>query len=639
MNFNATRCARAMLLTALALAGSAWPDTVTDFVDPLIGTEGDGTEYGGMMPMTGVPFGSFQAVAMTRTNAIGRTSFNARDRKLLGVILTRQPAIWMGDWGEVRVPLRAPATIVAADYRPHLTRIRTECGTVEFTASAHAAWIRFSEADADRLGGSGSNSNRMDAPLGYPLPNFRGWHYVDRPDAHNLRIGLSLLSLDQAKRNLEREMPLEAGFDSAVGAAGELWRDQLSRIAIEAPADVKRIFYTALYHAALTPRRIDENGRYYSAFDDRVHEGRMYTSFSLWDTYRAEHPLLILTNPERVGDMMQSLVCMYREGGWLPKWPNPSYTGIMTGSPAEIVLAEAMAKGVTGFDYDLARAAIRKNATVPQAHDEERRWEDRGRFGREPETRGGLSSYLKRGYVACDLTDESVSRTLDFSLADRNRNYTNLWNAAARRFLPRKADGSWEASARCAYTETNADSARWCVPHDVEGLVALFGGAETFERELDRFFETGFFVRDTVGNKSVHGNETCHHVAYLYNRIGRPEKTQHRVHEILTRCYSTDRKGFDGNEDCGAMSAWYVLSALGFYPLDPAGGEYELGSPLVESARIGKLAIRVRGFAPDVWKVRRVTLNGRPLDNWRVRHADLERGGELVFEMDASPVP
>lgn len=620
------------LFVAISARGLSCPADFLPNVDPLIGTEGTGSEYGGMMPMTGVPIGSFQAVAMTRTNAIGRTSFNALDEKLLGVILTRQPAIWMGDWGEVRIPLKEAAKIVSADYRPYYTKVVTEKGAVEFTASEHAAWIRFSEPGADALGGSGFSTNRMDAHLGYPLPNFKGWYYVERPTDRDLRIGLSLISLEQATRNLEAEMPGGDSFEAVVVRTRAKWEEQLGRLKIEAPDEVKRIFYTGLYHCSLYPRRIDEDGRYYSAFDDNVHEGRMYTSFSLWDTYRAEHPLLILLNPERVGDMMQSLLRMYQEGGWLPKWPNPSYTGIMTGAPAEIALAEAMAKGVAGFDYDLAREAIQKNATVPQKFDETRRWEDRGCFGREPETRAGLTSYLKRGYVACDQTAESVSRTLDFSFADRNRNYTNLWNAAARRFLPRKANGEWDASAQGAYTECNADTALWCVPHDVEGLVVLLGGPAAFECELDRYFDEIFFKPNEQGS-SFHGNEPTHHTAYLYNRIGKPEKTQRRVRDILTRCYSSNRRGFDGNEDCGAMSAWYVFSALGFYPLDPASGEYEIGSPLVKSAQIGKLRIKVNGYSPERWRVKSVTLNGKPITDWKIRHEDIMKGGELVFEM------
>lgn len=409
---------------------------------------------------------------------------------------------------------------------------------------------------------------------------------------------------------------------------------------------MKTIFYTGLYHTLLYPRQIDEGGRYYSAFDDRVHDGVAYSCYSLWDTYRAEHPWLTLIAPDRVDGMMQSLANAYREGGWLPKWPNPGYTGIMIGAPAEIVLEEAMAKGFVGFDHALARAAITKNRTVPQKFDTVRRWRDREAYGAYPETRAGLTSYLRRGYVACDETAESVSRTQDFSLADRNRAYTNLWCASGGLFLPRRADGSFVPRAELKppyrdYCEQRPETGLWAVPHDPEGLAELLGGKAAAVRRLDDFFDTLFFKTDDIGNGSIHGNETSHHCAYLYNRFGRPEKTQQRVREILTRCYSTNRKGFDGNEDCGQMSAWYILSALGFYPLDPASGEYELGSPLVKGATLrfgapyptSTLRIVVRDYAPDRWRVKRVTLNGRELADWRVRHADLVRGGDLVFEM------
>ena len=296
-----------------------------------------------------------------------------------------------------------------------------------------------------------------------------------------------------------------------------------------------------------------------------------------------------------------------------------------------------MAKGFSGFDHTAAREAIRKNRTEPQRFDTVRRWADREAYGDYPETRAGLTSYLSRGYVACDETAESVSRTQDFSLADRNRAYTNLWCAAEGLFLPRRKDGSFVSRKELQkpyhdYTEQSPETALWCVPHDPEGLAELMGGKVVAIRRLDDFFERLFWVPER-GNKSIHGNEPSHHCAYLYNRFGAPEKTQRRVREILTRSYSTNRKGFDGNEDCGQMSAWYIFSALGFYPLDPVSGEYELGSPLIRSAQLGRLHITVKDYAPDRWRVRRVTLNGRELTDWRIRHTEIVAGGELVFEM------
>ena len=612
-------------IAAAALAGAAARAASLAHVDPLIGTEGSGSQYGGMMPYTGVPFGSFHLVPMTRLNRVGQLSFNQADDTLIGFILTRQPAIWMGDWGEVRIP---------------------------YTATAHAAWLRGNLSNIRLL--DGYCSNRDDENLGYPLPNFKGWRCVKRVK-DGLQVGVSLISLDQARRNLAAEIGGKT-FEAVVAETKAAWQRYFDRIEIDAPEDVKTIFCTGLFHTLLYPRQIDEQGRYYSAFDDKVHEGTMYSCYSLWDTYRAEHPWLTLVAPERVDGMMQALLEMYREGGWLPKWPNPSYTGIMIGAPAEVVLAEAYAKGFRGFDLKLAYEAVRKNATVPQAGDDACDWRDRGEFGRTPETRGGLASYMKRGYVACDLTRESVSRTQDFCLDDcaaaidaaffraRARNYTNLWNAAASAFLPRRADGSFVPREKLRntsdYCEQSPETGVWAVPFDTDGLVALMGGKETAVKRLDEFFDTLFWVPER-GNRSIHGNEPSHHCAYLYNRFGAPEKTQRRVREILTRAYSTNRKGFDGNEDCGQMSAWYILSALGFYPLDPASGEYELGSPLVRGAklRIGApyppatLEIRVKNYAPDRWRVARVTLNGRELKEWRVRHADLVKGGVLEYEM------
>ena len=619
-------------LILVALSATGFAKAPLDYVDPLIGTEGKGSQYGGMMPYTCVPFGSFHLVPMTRLNRVGQLSFNQADKTLLGFILTRQPAIWMGDWGEVRIPIE-PAEIESFEPTPYLGRIKAGGRTFEYTATMHAAWIRGDLNEIRLL--NGYNSNRDDANLGMELPNFRGWRYVERRGC-DLKVGVSLISLEQAKRNLEAEIGARS-FEEVVSGTRREWESLFSRVSIDAPEDVKTIFYTGLFHTLLYPRQISEQGRYYSAFDDRVHEGEMYNCYSLWDTYRAEHPWLTLVAPERVDGMMQSLLEMYREGGWLPKWPNPSYTGIMVGAPAEVVLEEAMAKGFNGFDHALAREAIRKNRTVPQVGDTARRWRDREEYGATPETRAGLTSYLRRGYVACDETAESVSRTQDFSLADRNRAYTNLWCAAEGLFLPRRADGTFVSRAEVGrnygdYTEQSPETALWCVPHDPEGLAALMGGNDAAIRRLDDFFERLFWVPER-GNKSIHGNEPSHHCAYLYNRFGAPEKTQRRVREIMTKSYSTNRKGFDGNEDCGQMSAWYIFSALGFYPLDPASAEYELGSPIVRSARLGKLHVSVKNYAPGRWRVKRVTLDGRELANWRIRHDEVVKGGELVFEM------
>lgn len=689
------------------------------YVDPLIGTEGEGTEYGGLMPYIGVPFGSAQWTPMTRLNDVSCLSYNAADTLLLGFIGSRQPAIWMGDWGQVSfMPQIGEVDVNYSSrgrrieyekYTPYSGNVTAGGISTRFAALDHSAVFEFSDAhhfviDVSRLSEgqysdhnshsghidftsdgysvSGWNSDLYDGAHTSPKPNFRGYFYIEfsRPYADfscsgndqdlvqgvvtfaedgplTARVGLSLISVEQARANLMKEVG-ERSYRSVLRLARDRWASQFDKVHIKASEEVKTIFYTALYHSLLYPRKIDEYGRYYSAFDDSVHNGVMYNCWSMWDTYRAEHPLLTLVAPEHIDGMMQSLVEMYKEGGWLPKWPNPSYTGIMVGSPAETILAEAWTKGFRGFDVEQAYAAIRKNATVPQEGDRENRWQDRGNFGDCPETRAGLGRYMEIGYVAGDETAESVSRTQDFGLQDiaasimadatghhdeaeyfrkRSQNYRNLWNPDSALFLPRASDGTWmDPDSGPHYTECSPLTALWCVPYDVEGLAQLMGGNDIFEERLDDYFENVFFKPER-GNRSIHGNEPSHHVAYMYNRIGRPEKTQHWVREILSRCYSTDRKGFDGNEDCGQMSAWYILSSLGLYMLNPADGWYELGAPCVTKAELklnsGKtLRIVTKNLSDTATKVHKVTFNGKVVDDWRIPHAELMGGGDLVFE-------
>lgn len=715
---------RGLAAAALALAVSCSAGDRLDYVDPLIGTQGEGTQYGGMMPMTGVPFGSAQWVPMTRLTDVSRLSYNSSDSLLLGFIGTRQPAIWMGDWGQVSLQPQItdkPLTVYSqrgqkiseVHFTPYEGRVSAGGIETHYSALEHSSAFEFSdighlvidasrlaylsasdpaphpghlEFAADGLSASGWNSDRFDGGHTSPKPNFKGYFYIEfsRPfssctvigDSGDevqgsvsfekrgplcVRIGLSLISIEQAKANLVQEIGGRS-VRAVARIAKAKWKAKFDVLKIKAPEEVKTIFYTGLYHALLYPRQIDEGGRYYSAFDDKVHEGSMYSCWSMWDTYRAEHPLLTLVAPERIDAMMQSLVGMYHEGGWLPKWPNPSYTGIMIGSPAETILAEAWTKGFRGFDLKEAYAAVKKNATMPQATDAQFDWRDRGNFGDTPETRGGLGRYMSLGYVAGDETRESVSRTQDFGLQDcadailaeaagfpddaayfrdRSHNWRNLWNPQEQLFLPRAADGSWMDPDACRpYCECTPYTALWCVPYDVEGLAELMGGKDVFEKRLDDYFDN-LYWKPERGNKSMHGNEPSHHAAYLYNRIGKPEKTQARVREILARAYSTGRSGFDGNEDCGQMSAWYILSAMGLYMLNPADGIYELGSPCIEEATLtlgrpyapAKLHIIVKGQAPDHVLVEKVSFNGRTIGDMRLSHAELVQGGELVFDM------
>jgi predicted alpha-1,2-mannosidase len=753
-----------MLSVGLASAAPSSGKSGVDYIDPLIGTEGAGSQYGGMWPGVGQPFASLQWVGMTRLTEVGRTSYNFSDTTLLGFIGTRQPAIWMGDYGQVSIAPRTGA--VDVDFRtrglpfshsnevarPWLYRVTAgtpEQGqvTTEMTGTERAGIFRIAfpkgqaahvvvDASRDYASGvsdqrpadgwikigedgrtvEGWNKDRLDGQHAYDLPHFKGYFVIvfSRPyttfgtyagngkvvakgayqfvatqaEARTaqanrvggyvcfaaseepllVRVGTSMISLEQARANLAREIP-EWDFDAVVAQTRQAWERQFARLAIETPDEgIKTIFYTGLYHALLYPRVFSEYGRYYSAFDDQVHSGVSYTSYSMWDTYRAEHALLTLVASERVDDMMTALLQMYQEGGWLPMWPNPSYTGIMSGGPAEMILAEAWSKGFRGFDVKLAYEAVKKNATVPQTEDETRDWRDRGNFGKYPETRGGLSWYQTLGYVACDKVKESVSRTQDFALNDtaaailaqatghaedaafftaRSKSYTNVWERESKLFLPRKADGTFtKAQDGHDYTECSAQTSLWCVPHDPLGVAALLGGKEAFEARLDDYFQNLFFKPER-GNRSIQGNEPSHHTAYLYNAIGKQWKSAAQVREIARRSYSTDKKGFDGNEDCGQMSAWYILSALGFYPLHPATDVYEIGSPLVDKAvlKIGApyapatFTVVAKNQAPTNVYVQSASLNGKRLAEPRIRQKDIVAGGTLEFVMGDKPNP
>ena len=366
---------RTGFLTAALTASlcAAADGAALDFVDPMTGTEGSGTEYGGMTPMTGVPFGSMHVVPVTRTNGISRTNFNAADTHLLGFILSRQPAIWMGEWGAVRIWLEKPLPLESVEAAPHRTRVKAGGRTYEATASAHAAFFRTDDPSfGARLPAEGSSDDRTERTSTRPLPRFRNWFRADRsPDG--LKIGVSLIGAGNAARHAAEE--LDGGFDAVAARTRREWERFFARIEIDAPDTVKRIFYTGLYHALLYPRDLTEcDGRHYSGIDDRVHAGTGYTCYSLWDTHRAEHPLLTLVAPDRVDGMMQSLADIARRGGWLPLHPNPGYTGQMIGGPAEVVLAEAAVKGFRGFDRAGAWNAVLKNAQMPQIGDLSRRW-------------------------------------------------------------------------------------------------------------------------------------------------------------------------------------------------------------------------------------------------------------------------
>jgi len=481
-----------------------------------------------------------------------------------------------------------------------------------------------------------------------------------------VKVGISGVSIEGAMRNLDQEI---AGwdFEAVRAAAREAWRRHLSRVALRGgTAKQREIFYTALYHSLLAPSLFDDVDGQYRGMDGRVHQlpagSHNYSTFSLWDTYRAEHPLLTLIAAERVPDMVNCLIRMSEESpAGMPVWPLQGVeTGTMTGYHSVSVIAEALAKGFQGIDYGRAYGPMRKRAL-----------EDDFR---------GLGFFRRLGYIPSDRVAESATRTLEYSydawavaqvaralgkmddyrlLLAQSLNFKNLFDRTSGFIRPRLEAGAWaepfDPTATGTsrkwrdFTESNSWQGTWAAQHAPEAYAELLGSREAFIRKLDELFELKAEIKgevplDMTGliGMYAHGNEPSHHVAYLYNYAGAAYKSQQRVRQILDTQYDNQPDGLSGNEDCGQMSAWYVMSALGFYAVNPASGRYVFGSPLFDEAVIelgeGKrLVIRARrSSASDVY-IQSVQLNGKPYEKVWFHHREIAGGGRLEFVMGSRP--
>jgi len=485
-----------------------------------------------------------------------------------------------------------------------------------------------------------------------------------------LKVGISYISIENARANLVVEAG-EVSFDEMVSAAIDAWEKKLSLVNVEGGSDKqKRIFYTSLYHSLQMPTLFNDVNGEYMGFDREVHKTtdfRYFTDLSLWDTYRTVHPLLTLILPKDQRDMLVSLVKMCEQGGVLPRFPSGyGYTGSMLGASADIMISDSYLKGIRDFDVGTAYQAMRKAALGIDVPKE----------GFIP--RSGMRECLQYQYCPADLMDESVSKTLEYAYADdaiaklaealgciedtrlfseHSKFYRNLWNPETQYFHPRNVSGEFVTKFKplkltyfdfdneytSAYVEGSALQWRWAPFFDTEGLISLFSDKEYFVNELNDFFALSRPARGywNPGPYYWHGNEPDLHAAYLFNRAGRPDLTQKWVRCILDNKYDTTYDGLDGDDDAGTLSAWYVFSALGFYPV--AGSDmYEIGAPLFEKAemKIGDklLIIQTDNYSPENIYVRKVWLNGVLLDRFRFRHSEIAQGGMLRFEMSEYPV-
>ena len=578
------------------------------------------------------------------------------------------------------------------------------CGLFRFTFPKDAVARVIIEASRPGIAGSASvdlgsgeitgfNPHRMDSHLGpFALPNFKGYFVVqfdhepvklkmygmgDAKAATSrgayaefksgetvlVRVGTSFISIDQARQNLRREIP-EWNFDAAQANLHAQWNEKLSRVQLDGATDQdKRLIYTAIYHALLYPRVFSEYGRYYSAFNDKIHDGESYTAYSIWDTFRAENSMLTLLAPEHIDGMITALLQNFKEGGWMPKWPNPSYTNIMIATHADSLVAEAVRKGFHGFDREVAWQAVYKDAMTPPDGDTTRRWLDREEHT-PYEGRAGLTYYKQLGYIPTDKTDEAASRTLEDSYDDwcvaqiakalgktdeyrlflkRSLSDRNLYNPGLGLMNGKTSDGKWAPiggerdddrnRSLSGWSEGDAWVYTWSPLHDQAGLLQLMGDAEKYSAKLDQHFS---------GGHNVHSNEPSHHYGYLYDFSGEPWKTQAKVREIAAKEYDATPGGLDGDDDCGQMSAWLLFTAMGFYPVNPASGEYMIGSPMYSQFSLtlanGKtFRVEAKNNSEKNVYIQSAALNGKELNAPVITWEQIQAGGVLHFEMGPKP--
>ncbi|KAI0427199.1 glycoside hydrolase family 92 protein [Xylaria sp. FL1042] len=786
---------------------------VLKYVNPHIGTYGASpNDNGGMIPSVSVPFGMTRWTAQTRENYISQVPYHDNDTFVHGFQATHQPAIWMGELGQMVLmpgwnnevkpafeqrglafhkedevsspyvyevlldaetegehnwdlteaaagegPVPGGAGGVPDDVRDGVngrTRKRSDEGgaykraiRVAMSSSAHTGHLRLDyedtcssstsmnpyviiqatrqnwtghiEIDLERREISGSNPQRQDYRLGPDKPmTFRGY-FVSRfsepfisygttfgrkisagsrnSSGENLgafvrfnpnttrvevRTGVSFVSVEQARKNLDIEIPDGTSFEDTVEQAKAAWLEKLGRVTIEGvnktdkEHDPRTIWYTGLFHALQYPNDFSEpmgshpssSRTFYNGYTDSIHTSNesYYQSWSIWDTYRAEHSLLTLFAPERVNGMMRSLLNIFDWTGRLPMWANMVETNIMIATNADVVLSNALSRGFRSFNISKAWAAVRKDAYEPPERDTELLYYDR-----EPDTpyevRAGLTSYLDHGWVDNDRWAESASRTLDYAFNDaacavvarmagdnttakalekRAKNYANLWNSEAQFMQARNANGSF-ANETWGWTEGDKWAYTFDVPHDIDGLANLFqDGRDGMKLKLDEHFD---------GGHNMHSNEPSHHIPYLYSLIGHQNSAADRIRSIAWANYNVTSAGLSGNEDLGQMSAWYVFSALGFYPVNSAGDKYVVGTPFFEKVtlrlpsgvatggEVGRSRSKEKGLvisapgAPNKPYVKGLSIDGKAKETPVISHGELVNARFVLFEMSNTP--
>jgi predicted alpha-1,2-mannosidase len=489
--------------------------------------------------------------------------------------------------------------------------------------------------------------------------------YKTRPnEVIMVKVAVSPVSAANALKNLDSEIP-DWNFEAVVQGTREKWNRELSRIEVEGSAQDKETFYTSLYHLFLAPNLYQDVTGEYRGLDSNIHLAKKFTNyavFSLWDTYRAAHPLFALIQSPRDADMINSLLAHFDQSvdHLLPLWSlQGNETWCMIGYHAVPVIVDGFLKGVHGFDKERAYQAIKASAMNPDYD--------------------GVAAYARLGWVPFDQENESVSKTLEYAYDDycvaqmakalgksndyayflkRSAGYTNLYDPSVGLMRGKDSAGKWrtpfdphsydDASRNNDFTEGTSWQYSWYVPQDVPGMIQLFGGKDAFIQKLDTLFTYTNInakglddVQGRIG-EYWHGNEPSHHIIYLYSCAGQPWKAAQRVHEVLKTQYGSQPNSLSGNDDCGQMSAWYIFSAMGFYPVCPGSDQYVIGSPALKKAVLRlsngkKFTIQAEALSEQNIYVQSVTLNGKTWNSPMLPHKELKNGGTLLFKMGPQP--
>lgn len=676
---------------------------LTQFVDPFIGTDGHGHVFLG----ASVPFGMVQLGPTQYTHGWDWCSgYHYSDSIIIGFGHHHLSGTGIGDLGDVGL---LPVTDTVQNEfkfshdnevcRPGFYSVIGDNGIkVELTATARTGFHRYTFPEDVKtpmvridlkqgIGWDAMTSSKINVVDDKTITGYRlseGWAkdqrvyfaaefsqpvkaakiYGDSIAVFSteatkellVKVGISAVSIENAQENLKFDLTGKK-FDDVVESAKAMWNSQLSKVNIETKNEAdKRVFYTALYHTMIAPALFcDVNGEYRGA-DGKTHKSNLknYSIFSLWDTYRAAHPLSTLIHPEMQSDIANTFINIYKQQGRLPVWHLVgNETDCMIGNPGIPVLADIYLKG-----YNVQRERV-FDAVKATAMDKGRSLDLLQEYGYIPYDKDSLNETVAKGmeYALADACVAKVAKRLgkddDYNyFYNRSMSYKKYFDPETRFMRAISSDGKFrepfdEFSSKHRaddYTEGNAWQYLWLVPHDVEGLVELLGGNEKFAAKLDSLFtiegnmgaEASPDITGLIG-QYAHGNEPGHHVIYLYDYVGQPEKTARLARYIMTTLYTDKKDGLCGNEDVGQMSAWYVLSSMGLYQVEPAGGRYMFGSPLFDKVEMkvknGTFTIIAHDNSPENMIVDHVVFNGKPYDKNYIDFKDIVGGGTLEFFM------